>query len=271
MDRPKRFNGRLEHLRGSALGFRDLTNYIARSLLETDGFRPRLHPSSVKSLIGEPNRAIANPSLAHGWVLGHIGAMTNTIMIPPKDAKAIHLRRGQRLRIVDVEGDQVADLVAFDASNPRESFSQSFTRMNNEKASVDVGDSLFSNRDTPLLSVTADSVGVHDMLFPPCNRFMYRYVYGIEDKTGCREHLAAALEPFGIGFELVTDPFNVFMHTCIEGESGRMRILPPKSAAGDFFEVRAEVDLVVGVSACAADITDCNGGRCTAIEIRVEG
>jgi transposase len=37
-------NGRLEHLRGTALGFRNLTNYIARSLLETGGFRPRLHP-----------------------------------------------------------------------------------------------------------------------------------------------------------------------------------------------------------------------------------
>jgi transposase len=37
-------NGRLEHLRGSALGFRNLTNYIARSLLETGGFKPRLHP-----------------------------------------------------------------------------------------------------------------------------------------------------------------------------------------------------------------------------------
>jgi transposase len=37
-------NGRLEHLRGTALGFRNLTNYIARSLLETGGFRPQLHP-----------------------------------------------------------------------------------------------------------------------------------------------------------------------------------------------------------------------------------
>jgi hypothetical protein len=42
-------NGRLEHLRGSALGFGNLTNYIARSLLETGGFRPRLHPALVKS------------------------------------------------------------------------------------------------------------------------------------------------------------------------------------------------------------------------------
>jgi transposase len=42
----KAINGRLEHLRGSALGFRNLTNYIARSLLETGGFRPQLHPRS---------------------------------------------------------------------------------------------------------------------------------------------------------------------------------------------------------------------------------
>lgn len=39
-------NGRLEHLRGSALGFRNLTNHIARSLLETGGFRPQVHPRS---------------------------------------------------------------------------------------------------------------------------------------------------------------------------------------------------------------------------------
>ncbi len=39
-------NGRLEHLRGSALGFRNLGHYIARSLLEAGGFRPRLHPRS---------------------------------------------------------------------------------------------------------------------------------------------------------------------------------------------------------------------------------
>ncbi len=45
-DRQRRFNGRLEHLRGSALGYGNLTNYIARCLLETGGFKPRLHPRS---------------------------------------------------------------------------------------------------------------------------------------------------------------------------------------------------------------------------------
>lgn len=43
-DPTEAINGRLEHLRGSALGFRNLSNYIARSLLETGGFRPQLHP-----------------------------------------------------------------------------------------------------------------------------------------------------------------------------------------------------------------------------------
>ena len=41
-------NGRLEHLRGSALGFRNLTHYITRALLETAGFKPQLHPQLQK-------------------------------------------------------------------------------------------------------------------------------------------------------------------------------------------------------------------------------
>ena len=56
-------NGRLEHLRGSALGFRNLTNYIARSLLETGGFRPRLHLHSGSAPMGDgskpPHAALA--------------------------------------------------------------------------------------------------------------------------------------------------------------------------------------------------------------------
>jgi uncharacterized protein YcgI (DUF1989 family) len=196
--------------------------------------------------------------------------MALEISIPPKSGRAVHLRRGQRLRVIDVEGAQVADLVAFNASDHTEAFSQAFTRMNNDKADVSVGDVLFSSRNTPMLRVEDDTVGVHDMLYAPCNAFFYRHRFGIEGKTGCREHLSAALAGHGIGSEQVTDPFNVFMHTRIDEETGRMEILPPRSVAGDLFEVRAELDLIVAVSACAADVTDCNGGRCTGIDLVVE-
>jgi uncharacterized protein YcgI (DUF1989 family) len=192
------------------------------------------------------------------------------IEIAPKSGHALLLRSGQLLRVVDLEGSQVADLVAYSADDPTEQFSQNFTRMNNDKVGVAVGDRLYSNLNRPMLRVEDDTVGVHDMLFAPCNAFFYEHVFGIEGKTGCREHLAAALEEFGIGHERVTDPFNVFMNTTVD-ETGAMVILQAPSAAGDHLDLRAEMDLIVAVSACAADVTDCNGGRCTGIGLFVEG
>src|SRR3546814_20389468 len=72
-------NGRLEHLRGSALGFRNLTNYIARSLLEAGGFRPRLHPQLGRarqpppSVAGRPWAARHNRPTRHRTRPGMIG------------------------------------------------------------------------------------------------------------------------------------------------------------------------------------------------------
>ncbi|MEA2247798.1 MAG: uncharacterized protein QOH46_2327 [Solirubrobacteraceae bacterium] len=184
-------------------------------------------------------------------------------------AHALRLHTGQLLRVVDLEGSQVADLVAYNAADPSERFSQGFTRMNNDKVGVSVGDRLYSNRNSAMLRVEDDTVGVHDMLFPPCNAFFYEHVMGIAGKTGCREHLASALADFGIAQDDVTDPFNVFMNTAV-GESGAMVIRTAPSEAGDHIDLRAEMDLIVAVSACAADVTDCNGGRCTGIGLLVE-
>lgn len=192
------------------------------------------------------------------------------IEIAPMSGHALRLRRGQLLRVVDLEGAQVADLVAYNAADPSEHFSQGFTRMNNDKVDVAVGDHLYSNLNSAMLRVEDDTVGVHDMLFPPCNAFFYEHVMGIAGKTGCREHLAAALAEFGIGEDHVTDPFNVFMNTAV-GASGEMVIRTAPSAPGDHIDLRAEMDLIVAVSACAADVTDCNGGRCTGIGLLVEG
>jgi uncharacterized protein len=188
--------------------------------------------------------------------------------IAPMSAHALEVARGQVLSVIDVDGAQVADLVAFNAAEPSEHFSQGFTRANNDKAGVAVGDRLYSNVNTPMFTVVADTVGVHDMLFPPCSTFLYEHVFGVEGKTGCREHLAAALAPYGIDFAQVTDPFNVFMNTAID-DAGRMAIYRPQSQAGDHLDLRAEMDLIVAVSACAADVNACNGDACTRIAVSV--
>jgi uncharacterized protein YcgI (DUF1989 family) len=206
--------------------------------------------------------------VAAGAASAKLGGAVSEHVIAPMSGHAFEVGRGQVLRVIDVDAAQVADLVAFSAADPAEHFSQGFTRANNDKADVVVGDQLFSNLNTPMLTVVADTVGVHDMLFPPCSRFLYEHVFGVEGKTGCREHLTDALAPYGIGFAQVTDPFNVFMNTAID-DAGRMAIYRPKSTAGDHLDLRAEMDLIVAVSACAADVNACNGDACTRIAVDV--
>jgi uncharacterized protein YcgI (DUF1989 family) len=191
-----------------------------------------------------------------------------TTVIEPKSAVALRLERGKTIRVTDLDGTQVADLVAFNAADTSEHFSQGCTRAYNDKATVAVGDHLYSNLNSVMFTVVDDTVGVHDMLFMPCSRYLYENVFGVVGKTGCREHLSSALEPYGIGWSQVTDPFNVFMNTAIDDE-GRMRIFAAPSHPGDYFDLRAEMDLIVAVSACAGDTNDCNGGVCTRIGIEV--
>jgi uncharacterized protein len=188
--------------------------------------------------------------------------------IPPKAARGLRLSRGEVLRITDVEGQQVADLVAFGVDDAHEYLSQGFTRSNNRKTRPEVGDQLYSNLDRPLLTIVEDTAGVHDMLFPPCSRFLREQLFGIKNETGCREHLADALQPYGIGFERVTDPFNAFMNTRVR-ENGTMEVMEATSRPGDHVDLRAEADLIVAVSACASDFDACNAWNCTAIGLSV--
>jgi uncharacterized protein YcgI (DUF1989 family) len=196
-------------------------------------------------------------------------AGTRIVDIAPMSGAAVQLAVGELLRVVDVEGQQVADLVAFTGPDLGERFSQGFTRMLSGNVTVGgPGALLYSNLGRPLLEVVVDPLGVHDLLYPPCNELYYRTVHGLPGKTGCREHLTEALVPFGVPFADVTDPFNVFMHSKVD-DAGVPEVLLPRTTAGDFVELRALTDLVVGVSACAADMGLCNGGNCTGLQLVV--
>lgn len=192
-----------------------------------------------------------------------MSAVVETVHIPAASARAVLLGRGDVLRVIDVEGSQVADVVAFDAHDREEQLSQAYTRVMLEKSKVGRGDRLYSNRMNAMFEIVEDTVGVHDLEFPPCSTRVYELMFDVHGRTGCREHLSAALEPHGIPDERVTDPFNAFMHT------REMEILLPTSRPGDHVDLRAERDLVVAVSACAGDMNDCNAGRLTDIRLEV--
>ena len=120
-----------------------------------------------------------------------------------------------------------------------------------------------------MFTLVEDTVGAHDLLFPPCSAFLFEHTFGQPGRTGCHDHLSGALAEHGISPDQVTDTLNVFMNTHID-EQGAMVIDPPLSKAGDHVRLRANFDCLIAVSACAEDISECNGRNCTSIGVELE-
>jgi uncharacterized protein len=188
--------------------------------------------------------------------------------IPPKSGTALTVNRGEILRVTDVEGQQACDFVAFNAHDHYDFFSAGKTRLNAWRVRVSTGDRLYSNQNHVLFTIVGDTVGVHDLLLPACNSYLYEHFFGVGPREGCLELLQQALHPYGIDPALIPDPFNLFTKTIVSDERDLV-ICEPASRAGDHIDLRAEVDCIVGLTACPEDLSDCNGRHCTAIDARI--
>ena len=179
--------------------------------------------------------------------------------IPPRSGTAFELAKGASLTVIDPEGSQVSDLLAYNAQDVREAISNGRTFDYEETLHLSTGNRLWSNRSNPMLSIVEDTVRRHDFLLTPCSTATFEHFY--PDKPvhrGCFGNLAEALEPYGIGPDDIPTAFNVFMNVSVDGESGLIAVKPPVSKAGDRIVLRAEMDLIIGLTACSA--YDSNGG-----------
>lgn len=183
---------------------------------------------------------------------------------------ATELERGQWLRITDVEGQQVGDLVVFLAADSRERLSQGNTRKLNNTWLITTGHRLYSTRCRPLLTIVADDVGRHDLQSSACSPYDYPLRFGIIDHRSCLANLTEALAPYGIEEYLIPDPLNVFMHSQM-AENGEITIHEPLSKPGDSIMFRADEDVIIGLSCCPQDQNACNAYRITDLRVTVLG
>lgn len=188
--------------------------------------------------------------------------------IAPRSGTAFTLAKGDTLCVIDPQGGQVSDLLAFMAADVREVISNGRTFDYEETIRLTTGNRLWSNRSTAMLEIVEDRAEAHDFLLTPCSEATFRHFYA--DKPvhrGCFGNLAEALAPFGIEADAIPVAFNLFMNVPVDGE-GRLRVLPPSTRAGDFVRLRALADLVIGLTACSA--YDSCGGTFKPIVYRIE-
>jgi uncharacterized protein YcgI (DUF1989 family) len=178
--------------------------------------------------------------------------MTNEIA--PRSGVAFALKKGQRLKVIDPKGEQVADLVAYNQQDVREVISSGRSLDYASKIYLTIGDSLYSNRSNIMLRIVEDTVGRHDFLLTPCSSDTFRIIYGHKNPhQGCFGNLAAALELYGIQPDQIPTAFNVFMNVPINAQTGELRVEPPLSKAGDYIVLEAQMDLIIGLTACSAE------------------
>ena len=179
--------------------------------------------------------------------------------IAPRSGVAFTIDAGQRLAVIDPQGEQVADLLAFNRGDVGEAISSGRTLDYASKIYLTTGDPLYSNRSNVMLDIVEDMVGRHDFLLTPCSKEMFRIIYGDADPhQGCFGNLAGALEPYGVTSDMIPTAFNCFMNVPVDGETGVVRVLPPLSKAVERFVFEARMDLIIGLTACSA--LQSNGG-----------
>jgi uncharacterized protein YcgI (DUF1989 family) len=197
--------------------------------------------------------------------------LTNTTtrtVVPAGGGRAVWVRRGEHLRVIDIEGGQVGDLFAFAAADPGEYLSASHTRTSMSRLFPRVGEQFMTNRRRPILTLLADtSPGVHDMLIAACDPARYRTL-GAGEHASCAENLRNALVHIGVASDVVPQPVNLFMNIPV-GAQGDLTWLAAVSRPGDAVTFAAEMDCAVVVSACPMDLNSINGEHLTPLAIDI--
>lgn len=197
-----------------------------------------------------------------------LGELVQEVHVPAREARCAELTAGQVLQVVDLQGRQVGDMVAYLRETPAEYLSPAHTCSCLTKLVPEVGDEISSNHRTPLFRILADDVGTHDLVVPCCDPERYANDYGQPDHGSCLASLERALAEHGSDWKVHGEwAWNVFMNNRLE--DGRIVTHAPEHGPGAAIDMLALEDLVVCLSACPQDLSPCNDFDPTDMALRV--
>lgn len=212
----------------------------------------------------EPSRPKPAPAAPPGPVL-------QETTLPAREFLALSLTPGQTLRVIDLEGKQVLDLVAF-APDRHEKLSCLMSNLLNRTWRLTRGHVLYTSRCRPVLTIVEDTVGVHHSGGGFCSEESNFVRYGVRGTRNCADNLTRALAPHGLTrADLEYDAcFNVFMNVPYAPD-GSFIIQEPESRPGDYVDLRAELPCLLGLSNCPQDRNPVNGFNPTPLKLVLFG
>ena len=192
-------------------------------------------------------------------------------VVPAGEYFIKRLNKGQVVRLIDLEGNQAADTLFFNAHDPAERYSAMDTIREQNNIYLTVGTKLRSNENNVLLEIVADTCGRHDTWGGACATESNTARYALEKRCmhACRDSWMLAVaenEDFGITKRDITHNINFFMNVPVTPEGG-LTFEDGISAPGKYVELRTELDVIILLSNCPQLNNPCNGYNPTPVEV----
>lgn len=183
------------------------------------------------------------------------------------------IEKGETLRLVDLEGNQAADTLFFNADHPTERYSVMDTIQSQANIYISCGTIIRSDLGHPMMTVVADTVGRHDTLGGACATESNTVRYALEKKTmhACRDSYLLAVmenEQYGLSKRDIAHNINFFMNVPVTPDGG-LTFADGVSGPGKYVELRAEMNVIVLISNCPQLNNPCNAYNPTPIEVLI--
>ena len=193
-----------------------------------------------------------------------------SFVVPARRGRAVAVKQGQHVRVINTHGTQVVDTWAFCADDITEFMSMEHSRASALKLILEVGDSYVTNHRRPILTTVEDtSPGIHDTLLAACDTQRYELLGCEGYHDNCTDNLTAALKDQGLDKPETPSPLNLFMNIPWTSAGG-LAFEPTVSQAGDYITMRAEFDCIVAFSCCPQDMVPINGTDMIPKDVSVE-
>jgi urea carboxylase-associated protein 1 len=203
---------------------------------------------------------------------GLTGPITLDEVVPARAPWDAVVRKGQTLRIVDLEGNQAVDFLMYALADDAERYSAQDTMAAQGNLFLRLGSVLLSNEGSPMATVTGTSVAYHDTIGGACSceSNTLRYGHHTKSQHACVENFLQANARHGRGKRDMVSNINWFMNVPVEPD-GALGIVDGISAPGLHVDLRAEMDLVAIVSNCPQINNPCNGFNPTPVRMIIAG
>jgi urea carboxylase-associated protein 1 len=199
-----------------------------------------------------------------------LDAITYDFVVPARQPWSRVIKRGEVLRLIDLEGQQAVDFLCYNAEDPGDRYNSMNTVKVQGNSYVGKGTVLYSDAGMPLFTVIEDTLGRHDTVYGCCSNPNNYLRYRVRTTESCYSNFLTELAKHGLDRSAIVSNVNFFMQVPIESD-GAAGVAADVSPPGSYVDLRAEMDVLAVLSNCPQMHNPCNGYNPTPIRVVVSG